>query len=146
MLFIYLIVLFSLIISSNACIKKKLLFTCSYEELIILEYFFIGLIVVCYVFYKYITKQKINVVKHLHTRTIMFLFLTVIAALSSTYLNYYLINNFPISKITPILNPLIIIFTVLLGFFLFNEKITNQELSGILVIIGGIILLTYKFK
>jgi len=146
MLFIYSILLFSLIISFNSIIKKKLLVTCSYDELIILEYLIIGFAIVCYVFYKYITKQKLNIVKHLHTRTIMFLLLTVTAALSGSYLNYYLINNFPISKITPILNPLIIIFTVLLGFFLFNEKITNQEIAGILIIIGGIMLLTYKFK
>tara|TARA_B110000908_G_C10241443_1_gene446331 strand:- start:1272 stop:1589 length:318 start_codon:yes stop_codon:yes gene_type:complete len=100
----------------------------------------------CYILYTYVTKTKINIVKHLHFNTIIFLILTTIAGLSGAYLNYYLISHFPISKITPILNPLIIIFSVLLGFFLFNEEITKQEIIGIIVIITGIIISTYEFN
>jgi len=146
MLFIYLILLFSIIIVCNTFIKKKLLFTCSYEELIILEYLFIMVPLGCFILYTYVTKTKINIVKHFHFNTIIFLILTTIAGLSGAYLNFYLIKHFPISKITPILNPLIIIFSVLLGFFLFNEKITKQEILGIIIIVVGIILSTYKFN
>lgn len=143
MLVIYLIALFSFIIASSSFIKKKLLTSCSYDELIFLEYIFLTIPIIIYIAYMYMSNKNLNFIKKIELKTIVYLLITTSLAICSASLYYYLIKKFPISKITPILNPLIIIFTILIGFILFNETISKQELFGISIIIAGIFVTTY---
>ena len=60
-------------------------------------------------------------------------------------LYYSLINKSQVSNISPILSPLIIIFTLLIGFFYFKETLKKNELVGILIVILGIYVIKSNF-
>ena len=51
---------------------------------------------------------------------------------------YKLINTTQVSNITPLLSPLIIIFTLMIGYLYFKETLQKNELVGILIIVIGI--------
>ena len=90
--------------------------------------------------------KNIILFKNLSSKFWLLLLCTTLLTIMTPFIYYYLISNYSIIKIVPILEPLIIIFSILLGFFIFNSTITKQELIGISIIIIGIIITTYNKK
>ena len=56
----------------------------------------------------------------------------------------YLIKSEDISNIIPQLQPAVIILTVLLGVFMFGEKLTVNKIIGTCLIIWGMIVINMK--
>ena len=141
---LYPIVLFSFIISLSTFIKKDILKVCSFKEFIYLEYILLLLPIFLYIMFINVYNKPSHLIKKLSVKLWMYLLLATFLTIISPFIYYYLISNYSINKISPIINPLIIIFTILLGFFIFNETITKQEIIGIIIIIVGIIISLYK--
>mgnify|MGYP003989553815 FL=1 len=143
MLFIGLILIFSFIIASTGFIKKNILKSCSINQLIYIEGLFYLFIFLLGTFYLMYTKKK-NFIKNVPYKTFCYILISNIITITGILVYYHLIETYNITKIVPILEPLIIIFTLLMGFYLFNEVITKKEIIGMLVIIIGIIISMYK--
>lgn len=139
MLDIYLIVILSLIISYSPFIKKILLQTFTLDEVIFLEHLFFTIPLVLYMVYMvFFTKEKLGFIKKISTKHICYIGLMTVTTIIGGFIYYFLINHMPMSQVAPILSPLIIIFTVLIGIGIFKEQVYTHEIAGIIVIIIGI--------
>ena len=139
MLDIYLIIILSLIISYSPFIKKILLQTFTLDEVIFLEHLFFTIPLILYMVYMvFFTKKKLGFIKKLSVNHICYIVLMTITSIIGGFLYYFLINHMPMTKVAPILSPLIIIFTVLIGIGIFKEKLYTHEIIGIILIIIGI--------
>ena len=143
---LYLIGIFSFIIAMSSFIKKQLLDMCSFKQFIYLEYTLLVIPILIFIFYMSVDHKNIILFKNLSSKFWLLLLCTTLLTIMTPFIYYYLISNYSIIKIVPILEPLIIIFSILLGFFIFNSTITKQELIGISIIIIGIIITTYNKK
>jgi drug/metabolite transporter (DMT)-like permease len=61
----------------------------------------------------------------------------------SVFSRYYLLDNYEISKFKPILIALRTIFIVIMGYLIFDEKITRNKIIGCLFILLGIYFISY---
>ena len=50
----------------------------------------------------------------------------------------YLLQKKNVSYLIPQVQPIIILLTIILGYFLFNEKLSNYQIFGSLLIILGV--------
>ena len=64
----------------------------------------------------------------------------------STFMYLYLINTTDISKLVPHIQSVVIVFTALIGYFIFKEDLGKKDILGIALIISGITLIKYKFQ
>ena len=62
----------------------------------------------------------------------------ILTSIIGASIYFFLINKDQVSSVVPILSPLIIIFTLLIGFLYFKEHLKKNEIIGILMIIIGI--------
>ena len=72
--------------------------------------------------------------------------LIVLLGLAAKYCNYLLLNKYKAAIISAIINPLIIIITLILAIIFFNEKIETQQIIGIIIISFGMFVLLYNTK
>lgn len=69
------------------------------------------------------------------------------AAITTVLASYFLIDLLKIkdaSFIIPQLQPCIIVLTLLIGYFLFNEEFTKNKAIGTALIVGGLVIFNYK--
>jgi len=95
------------------------------------------------VLWKYNTFEK---VKNFDSKTWIFFFSSIFVSMVSILIYFQLIHKERPALIIAIFYPLSIIFTVLVGWLFFKDKITVLEGIGMVVIIIGIILMNYKPK
>jgi len=56
----------------------------------------------------------------------------------------YLLTNFPATKILVQIRPVVIVLTVLVGVFYYKEVLTKRDYFAIVLIIMGVVLLSWK--
>ena len=83
---------------------------------------------------------------NLGTKDLLFIIAVSIIGIASglTWIN--LIKNHYVSYIIPHIQPLIIVLTVLVSYFFFSEPLNRYNLSGILLVLGGLFLINYGKK
>lgn len=69
-----------------------------------------------------------------------------IITFATSLLLIILIKEHNVSYIIPHIQPLVIVLTILMGFFLFKEDIEKNQVLGIILIIMGLIVINYKNK
>ena len=138
MIELYIIIL-SILIAYSPFVKKILLQTFSLDEILCLEHLFYTIPLIIFILYRvYVSKTKLNFFKKVTKIHVCYFSLTTLTALIAGVLYYYIMSRLPVTKVTPILSPLIIIFSVLIGVSLFKETINKNEIIGIVLIIMGI--------
>ena len=136
---IYLIVLLSVLIAYSPFIKKILLKTFSSIEIMCLEHLFYTIPLIIFIVYRLcLSKPKLKFFKKITKKHIGCLSLMTLSTIVVAILYYYVINHLPVSKVVPVLSPLIIIFSILIGVSLFKETIDISEIFGICLIVSGI--------
>lgn len=146
MIELLLIFVLSILISCSPFIKKILLRTFELDEVMIMEQYLVILPLIVYTLYKLVyTKHSFTFMKKITTTHVCFLVFLMCSAIIGAILYNFLLSNFSITKIVPILSPLIIVFTILIGFCFFNETLTKNEWFGILFIILGIYIAKSTF-
>jgi drug/metabolite transporter (DMT)-like permease len=67
----------------------------------------------------------------------------------TTYLSsvtlIWLLKNYEATQIIPQIQPIVMLMTIFAGVFIFNEKITSTEMTGISLIISGVYIIN-NFK
>ena len=79
--------------------------------------------------------------QHLNVKTLYFSVIVAVIGLISILSNYYLLSKYDASLVVAIVEPSIIVVTLLLGKIFFNETITLSQILGVMVIVSGLFIL-----
>jgi uncharacterized membrane protein len=75
--------------------------------------------------------------------------ITLLLSALTTYLSsvtlIWLLKNYEATQIIPQIQPIVMLMTIFAGVFIFNEKITSTEMTGISLIISGVYIIN-NFK
>ena len=115
------------------------------NELMIVNHFVISSIMITYLMYLlYLGKFDSKCIKKLDRTDIIYLLFgaltTVIASLSLLKL----LREHDASFIIPSIQPMVIVLTIIIGYFVFKEKVNIIKIVGILSIVLGLLLLNYS--
>jgi len=105
-------------------------------NLIALQYIIVSIFFIIYV----IIKRK-DFIKQVNARTIGYSIAIGISSIMCGVLLYILLKTEPYSKIVPVLEPLIVIMSTVIGVFYFKNRLTMTSVSGIILSIIGIYLM-----
>ena len=142
MLDFYLLVILSILISYTPFVKKILLESFTFDEILFLRFLFIQIPLLLYFMYKIcFTKTKMSFLKKLNYKHICYVNGMILTSIIGASIYYFLINKAQVSNVVPILSPLIIIFTLLIGFLYFKENLKKNEIIGICTIVIGIFVI-----
>ena len=115
--------------------------------------FLLLIVVICWTiqpFYKKIPlismtdKNRFSFVKKMTKRNIFFIIISVTIGILGGLSYTYLLKQNNINYLIPHTNPLIIIFTLLIGYFIFKESMSINQIIGIILVIIGLIIINYK--
>lgn len=116
-------------------LKKRQLFPFIILETLVV---FISVIAGSYI---YLGQEKfMNMHKLVGVNELVYIVILGILITGSIFCMRYLIKNEDISKLSPMIGATNTIMVVLVGLFLFNEKITSRKLLSITLIISGLLL------
>ena len=99
------------------------------------------ILVAIIILWKYNTASKI---KLFTKKTWLFLFASIVVTLVSAYVYFILLQKKKAAIVVAILNPLTIVFTVLIGWIFFKDTLNTPEIIGIILILGGVVLTQLK--
>ena len=92
---------------------------------------FISLIVLILCKRKYISKL-------LNLKTLYYSFAVAIIGLISIMSNYYLLSKYDANLVVGIVEPSLILVTLMIGYIFFNEKISLMRVIGLMIVAVGI--------
>jgi len=87
-------------------------------------------------------QNKQSQVRDIDRRELMFIILSGVASGASLLCYYYAIQNGIVSVVVPI-DKLSILFSVLFSYFAFGEKLTKKSLTGLLIMVAGILIIAF---
>ena len=76
--------------------------------------------------------------KHLNIKTLYYSFTVAIIGLISIMSNYYLLSKYDANLVVGLVEPSLILVTLVLGYIFFNEKITLMRVIGLMIVAIGI--------
>lgn len=106
-------------------------------NLIALQYFVISIIL----FFIFIIFRRKEFIEEINLRTIWYAFAIGISSIASAVLLYILLKSEPYSQVVPVLEPLIVVMSTIIGVFYFKNRLTMTSSSGIVLSIIGIYLM-----
>ena len=106
-------------------------------NLIALQYFIISIIL----FFIFIIFRRKEFIEEVNLKTIGYAFAIGVSSIASAVLLYILLKTESYSKIVPVLEPLIVVMSSIIGIFYFNNRLTMTSASGIVLSIIGIYLM-----
>ena len=140
-----LIFLLTLFLSFIPFIQKNMLQKYSIIELRVIISIIYTFILPFFIFYLY-KKNCLNCFKKITKEDIMLMIFIVIVGTIAGITFSKLLKENNISYIIPFTEPLTLIFTIFIGYYMYNEKISIIQGIGIFLIILGIILLNNNRK
>jgi len=143
--FIIIIILSAFAQSCSWAIRKKLLNIqkVNTKTIIIVEYFMISMILFFYIF---LTSDTKNMYKEIHIitkREYGYLFLTSIMVVGAMLSIYYLMPFIDVSTLSPMLSIIRIITLAILGYFIFNEKMSIKKITALVFMVTGVMLIMH---
>jgi uncharacterized membrane protein len=143
---IYLLLILSLLISYTPFVTKILLQSFTFDEILCMRYLFIQIPLLFYFIYKmFFTKNKLSFLKKINYKHICYVNIMLFTYIVGAGIHYTLLNKSQVSNITPLLSPLIIIFTLMIGYVYFKETLQKNEVMGVFMIIIGIYVIKSTF-
>ena len=142
---ILLIVLLVLCWTLNPFVKKKALKGLEPNESLLLNHCLVTIILLVYYIYLfYKNKCNISSLKNLNRNQLIVSFIAAIITVISSIILINLLRRANVSYVMPHIQPLVLLLTVLIGYFIFKEKLNNYQILGGLFTIGGLCLLNKK--
>ena len=80
------------------------------------------------------------VINHLNIKTLYFSIIVAVIGLVSIMSNYYLLSKYDASLVVAIVEPSLILVTLLVGKIFFNETVTLLQVIGVMVIALGLFI------
>ena len=126
----------------NPFLKKYSASKLSSSDYMIFNHILCTFIVFIYFMYLLINKQcDINCIQKLNNTDIMFSIFGAITSVFGSVLLIELLKKNGAIDIIPNIQPLVLILTLVIGKFIFNENLTNTKMLGIITIVGGLYLI-----
>jgi uncharacterized membrane protein len=123
----------------NTVIEKyHLLNVFSAIELVLLRGFYFFFFLVIYIF---INKKFINKVKNMGGLTFFYLTFATLLSIAAVTVFWMLLKKYKTIYPTAITSSFWVVFSVLFGYLLYNEKITQMQILGIIFITIGLFLI-----
>ena len=126
----------------NPFVKKTIAKKIPIREYIIYNQCICSIIVIIYSIYLY--RNNIYDTSFINNLTMNDLLISSIGAIitvSASLLLVKLLRDNDASTIIPQIQPCIILLTLIIGYFIFNEKITKNKITGTILIILGLIFI-----
>lgn len=124
----------------NTVIEKyHLLNVFSAIELVLLRGFYFFFFLVIYIF---INKKFINKVKNMGGLTFFYLTFATLLSIAAVTVFWMLLKKYKTIYPTAITSSFWVVFSVLFGYLLYNEKITQMQILGIIFITIGLFLIS----
>lgn len=130
----------------NPFFKKRAIGKLNSYQYLVTNSVIVSSFIIIFFSYRIITGQDsinhiINTINK--TQFIWMLSGAIITLLTSLFL-IILIKEHNVSYIIPHIQPLVIVLTILFGYFLFKETINRNQIIGIILVILGLIVINYK--
>ena len=126
----------------NPFLKKTIAKKMKPEEYMILNHFTISIIMISYLIYLLQKKQfDTKCIRKLEYREICLLVIASISTIVGSLIVTYLLQTYDASYIIPNLQPMVIILTILIGYFIYKETLDSKKISGVLCIVAGLFLI-----
>jgi drug/metabolite transporter (DMT)-like permease len=131
--------------SLNPFIKKKILDDISVVNFYCLSVISVAILSLFYILFYNLENTKESVLKIARTPKLSLIFIgTILLSIISSFAFHYLIQKNDATYIIPQLQPVVMIFLLLWGYFVFNEKIDKNRAVGIVAVAVGIWFIQYK--
>ena len=130
----------------NPFFKKKAIGDLnSYQYLFINTIFVSFLIILLFLYRIFKGNDSISfITNQINKQQLLWMVFGAIITFSTSLLLIILIKQHDVSYIIPHIQPLVIVLTILFGFFFFKEEIDRNQIIGIFLIIMGLIVINYK--
>ncbi len=131
----------------NPFLKKNTMTTLSPDESLVFNQMLSTTIIGIYFIYLLCNKRcNFKKLKSLSKKEIFYITLSAISTFVSAIALINLLHRENVSYLIPQIQPIVIFFTMLVGYFVFKEKITYYQMLGGLLIILGVWFLNKKKK
>lgn len=123
--------------------KKKAIGSLNNEEYFVVNFILTALF--AFIFWIYLLKTgktQLNIFVKMNIGEIMWAIGAAILSIVSAICLISLIKKYEVSHIMPQLTPCVVILTAIFGYLLFGEKVSWFKISGILLIVLGLIVIT----
>ena len=126
----------------NPFLKKIVAKKMNAEELMLLNHFIISSFMIIYLIYL-VSKGKVShkCIQKLDREDMVYLILASISTILGSLLLIRLLQKHDTSFIIPNLQPMVIILTIIIGYFIYHESLNIKKVLGIITIVGGLLLL-----
>tara|TARA_B100001109_G_C18782992_1_gene436293 strand:- start:536 stop:967 length:432 start_codon:yes stop_codon:yes gene_type:complete len=141
---ILLILLVSLV-SSNLVLMQQnfILSSLTKEEYYCVKNILIFLFVMIYMIF--INKGEIyKKIQKIENNRWKYILLDSVLTIFNVLLWYYLLQNTDAHKLVSYVNPLTILFTLILSYLIYKKNISTQEIIGIMIVLLGLIIINKK--
>ena len=141
---ILLIILVSLISSNLMLIQQNyILNSLTKEEYYCVKNILIFLFIMIYMIF--INKGKIyKKIQKIENKKWKYILIDSILTILNVILWYYLLQHTEAHKLISYVNPLTILFTLLVSYFIYKKNITQKECLGIMIVLLGLIIINKK--
>jgi uncharacterized membrane protein len=125
--------------------KKQIASKMSSSEYMIFNHSLCTILILIYFIYlKYNNDFSTLPIKNLSNKEILISIVASITTVAATVFLISLLKNNDASYIIPHVQPCVILLTMLLGYYLYNEDVTKTKALGGILIIGGLMLMNKK--
>jgi uncharacterized membrane protein len=143
------IILFIILIfcwTLNPFFKKHAMGVLDANQYVILNIILCFLFFMIYWAYLYMNKFNMDNIYNITKKQLIYCILAALTSVFATLVFIKLLENDNVTFIIPQSYPIIIILTLIIGYLLFNETLSNKKMvGGIIVVIGYLIIHFFNF-
>ena len=129
----------------NPFVKKKALVGLNPNTSLLLNHCLVtSLLAVYFIYLFFNSKCNFNEIKNLNSKQILTSVVAASITLASSIILINLLQRTNVSYVMPHIQPLVLLLTMIIGYFIFQEKLNNYQLFGAVLTILGLWLLNKK--
>lgn len=126
----------------NPFLKKMMGSKLPANENMIFNHSLCTIIIILYTSYLLIThKCDISTINKLGKKDILLGIVTSMITVASSLLLIKILEENEASQVMPQIQPCVLVLTLIIGYFIFNEKMTKNKILGTSLILGGLLVI-----
>ena len=132
----------------NPFLKKRSVGDLSSSEYIVFNHCFVSIFILLYFLYL-LFNNKCNIIskiKNKQFKELSYGFLAAVVTFISSIVLINLLKRENASYLIPHIQPVVIILTLLFGYFLFNENLNSKQIIGGLLVVSGLFVINKNKK
>ena len=135
------LLIFSILTTITWALRKGLLQKQNLVSFVLLETIFVATAIIISSYYYLGPKKFFNIPYETDTKTLLSMMMVSVPICASVFIMLYLIKYEDLSHMWPLIGGIKTLMIVLVGVYLFEEKLTIEKVIGILLIMFGLFML-----